>query len=195
MNEVEPSPNKCMGDIGLVIPISNQMLQQINPTQALNSNLDTPIKPISIVPLPGGDEWPTSPSPIHLDEPPQLFDKGWSLDKRRKVLSKKSQSSTMPPFRSLDLDPWPPLSSSNKLPASAPLLDLNLTTFVYDTGSSDSQFGNDSLSNEISSLLKVGGEVGFEIPPDDPIVAEVINNEAPIDVEEVNNGEGVNEVS
>lgn len=37
--------------------------------------------------------------------------------------------------------------------------------------------------------------MGFEIPPDDPIVAEVINNEAPIDVEEVNNGEGVNEVS
>lgn len=63
--------------------------------------------------------------------------------------------------------------------APAPqLLDLNLTASL-NSSSNHNSVVKDSPSKEISSLLKIGKDVGFQLASDDPIV---------------NNGDGVEKI-
>ncbi|KAI3690973.1 hypothetical protein L2E82_49186 [Cichorium intybus] len=144
--------------------------------------MDPPTETIHNIPLPGGDSWPTSPSP-------QMFEKGWSKDKRRRVNGPTLVPDNDPVCRMLELYVWPPLHSLNKAQGSWSIPDLNCTVSNHDRSSSNSILSGGPSSNDVSSLLKVDGEVGFQIYPKEPIVAEIVNDGAPIaGIEDGNDG-------
>nr|KAJ0213780.1 hypothetical protein LSAT_V11C400196190 [Lactuca sativa] len=133
-------------------------------------NFHTSRRPASLIPLPGGDEWPVSPDQINDDNPNLIFGKGDLIDKRRKIAAPKSVHTygfvqSLPHIRSqwdenTNIDP----------PKSAPLLYLNNTASIYEPSATHNGDDSESSSSEFSKLIQVGNSIGFQVSKDDPIV-------------------------
>lgn len=167
LNVVDPIPGN------LVTP--NVDLAQVNKSVPILAH-----EPIPNIKLPGGDDWPISPDLIIGSPKSPLFGKGESLDKRRRILNANTRTTLVLLQRSLDFDAWPPLPSSSgpsvvRFHASTPIHDLNKSVSHNDPTSNCSNHDEDTSSNEISSILKVGNDVGFQITREDHVVQEVVS--------------------
>lgn len=93
---------------------------------------------------------------------------GGSIDKRRRIIQDPIQQPLPDPGNSYVVG----------VPAIAipPLFDLNLTVPNHETDNSLTHGDDQCSSNEISSILRVGQEVGFQISDEDPIIKEMVLN-------------------
>ncbi|KAL4579087.1 hypothetical protein LXL04_015222 [Taraxacum kok-saghyz] len=137
--------------------------------------------PIPNVPLPGGDEWPETPELAQNIPTSPKFGKGELHDKRRRVLNPTHTNQFESLQRNLDLENWPLLPNAstktvNRTPRNTPLLDLNRTAASSSIGHSTTtpNEDEDTISNEISSMLLVDKNVGFQVTREYPIMQELV---------------------
>lgn len=171
----------CEGALNMEVESSHQ---DNNPqqlvTETLNANTNKPtftkpicqtsFRPASMIPLPGGDEWPILPDQVNGNNPNTTFERGDLLDKRRKIAAPKSihtsgltQSLTPISYQKNENTPIDP-------PKSAPLFDHNNTTSISEPNATRIGDDSESVSREFSKLIKAGNNVGFQLSKDDPVV-------------------------